>query len=52
VDSQGSPTFTDNNGQAQDVMRTRYDPSATQRAVIVTATAANGVNGTVTVTIN
>ncbi len=52
MDSQGTPTFTDNNGQAQDVMRTKYDPEDTQRTVTVTATTSNDKSGTVKVTIN
>lgn len=52
MDSQSSPTFTDNNGQAQDLMRTRYDPDAAQKQVTVKATTANGKTGEVKVTIN
>ncbi len=52
MDSQGTPTFTDNNGQAQDVMRTRYDPNAPPKAVSVTATTANGKADAVTIFIN
>jgi hypothetical protein len=53
MDSQGSPTFTDNNGQAIDVMRTRYDPEAPEKTVKVTATASAGdLSGSVDVIIN
>lgn len=53
MDSQGSPTFTDNNGQAQDVMRTRYPSDATPKTVTVTAsTPIDKVSGSVMVQIN
>jgi hypothetical protein len=35
MDSQGTPTFTDNNGQAQDVMRTRYPQGAPPKTAVV-----------------
>lgn len=52
MDSQGRPVFTDTNGQARDVMRTRYPREAVQRTVVVEATTANGKSGEVTVFIN
>ena len=52
MDSQGTPTFTNNNGQAQDVLRTHYDPSADAKSVNVTATTANGISGTTAIEIN
>ena len=52
LDSQGQPVFTDNNGEARDVLRTRVQAGASSRSVTVTATASNGASGTTTVTIN
>jgi hypothetical protein len=54
MESQGRAVFTDNNGQATDVLRTRYPRDAVQKTVTVTATTANGISPTtpVTVTIN
>lgn len=52
MDSGGQPIFTDSNGQAEDVMRTRYPRDAAQRFVIVTVTTANGITGSVSVAIN
>jgi hypothetical protein len=40
MDSQGQPVFTDSNGQAHDVMRTRYPRDAAPREVIVRASVA------------
>ena len=37
LDSQGQPVFTDSNGQARDVLRTRYPREAPQRRVTVRA---------------
>ena len=52
LDSQGRPVFTDNNGEARDVLRTRVQAGAVSRPVTVTATASNGAVGTTTVTVN
>jgi hypothetical protein len=52
MDSQGSPTFTDNNGQAQDVMRTRYDVAEPSKTVTVKAQTPTAIAGEVKVTIN
>jgi hypothetical protein len=53
LDSQGRPVFTDNSGEATDVLRTRYPIGSPQKTVTVTATTANGISATaVTVTIN
>jgi vacuolar-type H+-ATPase subunit B/Vma2 len=53
MDSQGSPIFTDSNGRATDVLRTRYPRDAAQRAVVVTATVpGRQLTGTTRVIIN
>jgi Big-like domain-containing protein len=53
LDSQGQPVFTDTNGQAHDVLRTRFPRDGGIRTVQVTARAANGLpSDPVTVTIN
>lgn len=52
LDSGGSPRFTDSNGQAFDTLRTRAPAGGVQKTVIVTATAANGIEGSVTVFID
>jgi hypothetical protein len=53
VDSQGQPVYTDTNGQAHDVLRTRYPRDAPQRSVTVRAFVPRGsVADTVTVIIN
>ena len=52
LDSQGRPVFTDNNGEARDVLRTRVQAGAASRQVTVTATPSNGTAGSTTVTIN
>jgi len=41
MDSQGTPTFTDNNGQAIDIMRTRRERDAPQAVVRVQAITPN-----------
>jgi len=51
-DSGGNPIFTDNNGRAEDVLRTRRAREALQKTVIVTATTANGISGSFIVAIN
>lgn len=52
MDSAGQPVFTDNDGRARDVLRTRYPRDAVGKSVTVTATAANGIEGSTTVFIN
>ena len=52
LDSGGSPRFTDSNGQAFDVLRTRAPAGGIQKQVTVTATAANGKSGTIVVFID
>jgi hypothetical protein len=52
LDSRGDPVFTDNNGIAEDVLRTVALPTAPSRAVVVDATAANLTSGSVTVIVN
>jgi hypothetical protein len=53
MESAGQPVFTDNDGRARDVLRTRYPRDAASKTVEVTATAANGVaSEPVRVTIN
>lgn len=52
MDSGGAPIFTDTNGQAEDVMRTRYSRDAAQTTATVTATLPNGISGSVVVVIN
>ena len=50
MDSQGHPIFTDNNGRAEDVLRTRRTSSGSV-TVTVTVLAAGNVTGSVTVPI-
>jgi hypothetical protein len=52
LDSGGSPVFTDNNGVAEDVLRTQYSRDLAPKTVTVRATTSNGIAGTVLVTIN
>jgi hypothetical protein len=53
LDSQGAPIYTDTNGRAIDVLRTRWPREAQRRTVTVTVTVpVNGLTGEVTVTIN
>jgi hypothetical protein len=53
LDSQGTPIFTDTNGRATDVLRTRWPREAQQRSVTVTVTVpVNRLTGEVTVVIN
>jgi hypothetical protein len=53
LDSQGQPVFTDTNGQARDVLRTRWPREAQARSVQVTARVpANSLSENVTVGIN
>jgi hypothetical protein len=51
-DSGGQAVFTDNDGRARDVLRTRHPRDADFRAVNITATTANGISDTFTVFIN
>jgi hypothetical protein len=50
--SGGSPQYTDSNGQAFDTLNTRAPIGVAQKIVTVTATTANGVQGTATVAID
>jgi hypothetical protein len=52
MDSGGAPQYTDNNGRARDVMRTRHPREAAQKIVTITATTSNGTTATTLVTIN
>ncbi len=53
MDSQGTPTFTDNNGQAKDVMRTHAPFDEPEKTVTVVAQGPGTVdNGTVDIVIN
>ena len=53
LDSQGTPVYTDTNGRATDVLRTRYPREAQQRSVTVTVTVpVPGLTREVTVVIN
>jgi hypothetical protein len=52
LDSGGNPVFTDNNGLAEDVLRTQYPSTSPAKTVTVRATTSNGITATVLVTIN
>jgi hypothetical protein len=53
MDSQGTPVFTDTNGRATDVLRTRWPREGQQRSVTVTASAPIGnLSASVPVIIN
>lgn len=52
LESGGQLIHTDNDGRAQDVLRTQYPLNSPQKSVTVVATTANGITGQVTVTIN
>jgi hypothetical protein len=52
MDSQGQPVFTDTNGQARDVLRTRFPRDGGIRQVVVRARTANGASGSTEVFIN
>ncbi|HVR69567.1 MAG TPA: hypothetical protein VMT87_01870 [Vicinamibacteria bacterium] len=52
MESGGQAVFTDNDGRARDVLRTRHPRDGGFLSVVVRATAANGVEGTTTVFIN
>jgi hypothetical protein len=49
LDSGGATRYTNSSGQVQDTMRTRAPAGGVQKTVTVTATTANGIEGTVTV---
>ena len=49
LDSGGTPLFTDSSGRVSDTLRTRAPVGGVQKSVTVTATTANGIDGTVTV---
>ena len=50
--SGGSPRYSDSNGQAFDTLSTRSASGGAQKAVTITATAANGITGTAVVYVN
>jgi hypothetical protein len=52
LDSGSQPIYTDSNGQARDVLRTRQNRADPQKNVTVTATLPTGNDGQVVVTIN
>jgi hypothetical protein len=54
MDSGGNPVFTDNNGRAQDILRTRADPGGSPHIALVQVRTANGITATnpLRVTIN
>ena len=49
LDSGGTPLFTDSSGRVSDTLRTKAPVGGVQKTVTVTATTANGIDGTVTV---
>lgn len=52
LESEGQPRFTDNNGRAQDTLRTQYPPNSPPKSVVVRARAPQGLVETVTIRIN
>jgi hypothetical protein len=52
LDSGGNPVFTDNNGLAEDVLRTQLSRDVAPKTVTVRATTSNNIAGSVVVTIN
>lgn len=52
LEAEGQPVFTDNNGRAQDVLRTQYPLSSPPKQVTVVATVPTGLDGEVVITIN
>jgi adhesin/invasin len=52
MESGGQAVFTDNDGRARDVLRTRHPRELVAKSVVVTATTANGKTGSTTVTID
>ncbi len=52
LESGGQPIFTDSNGQARDFLQTSYSKKEVPKTVTVTATTANNIASSVTVTIN
>ena len=51
LDNGGAPQYTDSNGRAFDVLRSRAVAGGTSTTATVTATVPNGKDGTVSVTI-
>ncbi len=49
LDSGGTPLYTDSSGRVSDTLRTKAPAGGVQKTVTVTATTANGIDGTVTV---
>jgi hypothetical protein len=52
LEGEGQPIFTDNNGRAQDVLRTHYPLDGPQKEVTVRVTLSTGESADVVVTIN
>jgi hypothetical protein len=52
MESGGQAVFTDNDGRAHDVLRTRYPRDAAAKSIVVRATTANGIAGATDVVIN
>lgn len=52
LESGGGQLFTDSSGQVHDTLRTRAPVGGLQKTVTVTATTANGIDGSVTVFID
>ena len=52
LDSGGAVLYTNSNGQVTDTLRTQAIFGLGQKSVIVTATTANGIEGTTTVFID
>jgi hypothetical protein len=52
LEGEGQPRFTDNNGRAQDTLRTQYPVSAPAKNVVVRARAPVDLDETVTIKIN
>jgi hypothetical protein len=53
LEGEGQPKFTDNNGRAQDVLRTQDPPGGLSRQVTIVATVlGTEESGSVVVTIN
>jgi hypothetical protein len=52
LDSQNQPVFTDSNGQARDVLRTRWPINGASRTVTVIAQLPNGTSDRRVLTIN
>jgi hypothetical protein len=52
LESGSGPQFTDSSGQVRDTLNTRAPVGGVQKTVTVTATTANGIDGSVTVFVN